>query len=66
VEPEPPKADPSLQHARPTPFFMDPIYRYCQSHVLPTVLEEWNRFSSVKLAMRTDRNLTSAGLRRER
>uniref|UniRef100_A0A672KL51 MDS1 and EVI1 complex locus n=1 Tax=Sinocyclocheilus grahami TaxID=75366 RepID=A0A672KL51_SINGR len=26
VEPEPPKADPSLQHARPTPFFMDPIY----------------------------------------
>ncbi|XP_051965965.1 MDS1 and EVI1 complex locus protein EVI1-A-like isoform X10 [Xyrauchen texanus] len=27
VEPEPPKADPSLQHARPTPFFMDPIYR---------------------------------------
>ncbi|XP_051963383.1 MDS1 and EVI1 complex locus protein EVI1-A-like isoform X12 [Xyrauchen texanus] len=27
IEPEPPKADPSLQHARPTPFFMDPIYR---------------------------------------
>ncbi|XP_051535681.1 histone-lysine N-methyltransferase MECOM-like isoform X13 [Myxocyprinus asiaticus] len=27
VEPELPKADPSLQHARPTPFFMDPIYR---------------------------------------
>uniref|UniRef100_A0A673KLE0 MDS1 and EVI1 complex locus protein EVI1-like n=1 Tax=Sinocyclocheilus rhinocerous TaxID=307959 RepID=A0A673KLE0_9TELE len=27
VEPESPKADPSLQHARPTPFFMDPIYR---------------------------------------
>ncbi|XP_051963382.1 MDS1 and EVI1 complex locus protein EVI1-A-like isoform X11 [Xyrauchen texanus] len=26
IEPEPPKADPSLQHARPTPFFMDPIY----------------------------------------
>ncbi|XP_051535679.1 MDS1 and EVI1 complex locus protein EVI1-A-like isoform X11 [Myxocyprinus asiaticus] len=26
VEPELPKADPSLQHARPTPFFMDPIY----------------------------------------
>ncbi|XP_042595810.1 MDS1 and EVI1 complex locus protein EVI1-A isoform X4 [Cyprinus carpio] len=26
VEPGPPKADPSLQHARPTPFFMDPIY----------------------------------------
>ena len=24
-----PKADASLQHARPTPFFMDPIYRYC-------------------------------------
>lgn len=24
-----PKADTSLQHARPTPFFMDPIYRYC-------------------------------------
>ncbi|XP_031429021.1 MDS1 and EVI1 complex locus protein EVI1-A isoform X2 [Clupea harengus] len=23
----PPKADSSLQHARPTPFFMDPIYR---------------------------------------
>lgn len=23
------KADASLQHARPTPFFMDPIYRYC-------------------------------------
>uniref|UniRef100_A0A4W4FGV9 C2H2-type domain-containing protein n=1 Tax=Electrophorus electricus TaxID=8005 RepID=A0A4W4FGV9_ELEEL len=27
TEPEPPKAEPSLQHARPTPFFMDPIYR---------------------------------------
>ncbi|XP_056612359.1 MDS1 and EVI1 complex locus protein EVI1-A isoform X5 [Triplophysa dalaica] len=27
VEVEPPKTDPSLQHARPTPFFMDPIYR---------------------------------------
>ncbi|XP_055053045.2 MDS1 and EVI1 complex locus protein EVI1-A isoform X4 [Misgurnus anguillicaudatus] len=27
AEPEPPKTDPSLQHARPTPFFMDPIYR---------------------------------------
>lgn len=26
-----PKADTSLQHARPTPFFMDPIYRYCYS-----------------------------------
>lgn len=26
-----PKADTSLQHARPTPFFMDPIYRYCFS-----------------------------------
>lgn len=26
-----PKADTSLQHARPTPFFMDPIYRYCES-----------------------------------
>ncbi|XP_035390291.1 MDS1 and EVI1 complex locus protein EVI1-A isoform X1 [Electrophorus electricus] len=26
TEPEPPKAEPSLQHARPTPFFMDPIY----------------------------------------
>ncbi len=38
VDPEPPKADPSLQHARPTPFFMDPIYRYCQSHGLPTLL----------------------------
>ncbi|XP_029111454.1 histone-lysine N-methyltransferase MECOM isoform X1 [Scleropages formosus] len=25
-ETEPPKADSSLQHARPTPFFMDPIY----------------------------------------
>lgn len=24
-----PKADNTLQHARPTPFFMDPIYRYC-------------------------------------
>lgn len=26
-----PKADTSLQHARPAPFFMDPIYRYCYS-----------------------------------
>ncbi|XP_030632491.1 histone-lysine N-methyltransferase MECOM [Chanos chanos] len=26
-EAEPPKADPSLQHPRPSPFFMDPIYR---------------------------------------
>uniref|UniRef100_A0AAR2LKB0 C2H2-type domain-containing protein n=1 Tax=Pygocentrus nattereri TaxID=42514 RepID=A0AAR2LKB0_PYGNA len=26
-EADAPKADPSLQHARPTPFFMDPIYR---------------------------------------
>ncbi|KAI4878961.1 hypothetical protein NFI96_022645, partial [Prochilodus magdalenae] len=26
IEADPPKADPSLQHARPTPFFMDPIY----------------------------------------
>lgn len=38
VEVEPPKTDPSLQHARPTPFFMDPIYRYCQSKVLLTVI----------------------------
>lgn len=30
-ETEPPKADSTIQHARPTPFFMDPIYRYCQS-----------------------------------
>ncbi|TRY89674.1 hypothetical protein DNTS_011614 [Danionella cerebrum] len=26
VQQEPPKTDPSLQHARPMPFFMDPIY----------------------------------------
>ncbi|XP_046718676.1 MDS1 and EVI1 complex locus protein EVI1-A isoform X5 [Silurus meridionalis] len=26
-ETEPPKADSTIQHARPTPFFMDPIYR---------------------------------------
>lgn len=31
IETEPPKADSTIQHARPTPFFMDPIYRYCQS-----------------------------------
>uniref|UniRef100_A0A3Q3ES45 MDS1 and EVI1 complex locus n=1 Tax=Kryptolebias marmoratus TaxID=37003 RepID=A0A3Q3ES45_KRYMA len=28
-----PKTDSSLQHARPTPFFMDPIYRYCYSQI---------------------------------
>ncbi|KAK3531486.1 hypothetical protein QTP70_023266 [Hemibagrus guttatus] len=27
IETEPPKADSTIQHARPTPFFMDPIYR---------------------------------------
>ncbi|XP_058269772.1 MDS1 and EVI1 complex locus protein EVI1-A isoform X3 [Hemibagrus wyckioides] len=26
IETEPPKADSTIQHARPTPFFMDPIY----------------------------------------
>lgn len=29
-----PKADTSLQHAMPTRFFMDPIYRYCYSWYL--------------------------------
>lgn len=31
TEMEPSKADSTIQHARPTPFFMDPIYRYYQS-----------------------------------
>lgn len=35
IETEPPKADSTIQHARPTPFFMDPIYRYCQSQAPP-------------------------------
>lgn len=35
TEAEPPKADSAIQHARPTPFFMDPIYRYCESQAPP-------------------------------
>lgn len=35
TESEPSKADSTIQRARPTPFFMDPIYRYCQSQAPP-------------------------------
>lgn len=39
IETEPPKADSTIQHARPTPFFMDPIYRYCQSQASHSTTE---------------------------
>ncbi|MEQ2174295.1 hypothetical protein GOODEAATRI_006374 [Goodea atripinnis] len=54
---EVPKADTSLQHARPTPFFMDPIYRYCYSQYLhqlhfmtaiESMAEKLETFSSLK------------------
>lgn len=45
-----PKADSSLQHARPTPFFMDPIYRYCYSQcdtqkITTKILYMWKHYS---------------------
>lgn len=50
TETEPPKPDSTIQHARPTPFFMDPIYRYHQSQAPPTTTAQINiKANTVKM-----------------
>lgn len=52
IKTEPPKADSAIQHARPTPFFMDPIYRYRQSQApLTTTAQLHNIVNIVKMQL---------------
>ncbi|MBW04076.1 MDS1 and EVI1 complex locus protein EVI1, partial [Eschrichtius robustus] len=43
-----PASDGSLQHARPTPFFMDPIYSHSQMSAIENMAEKLESFSALK------------------